>query len=201
MDFYNLFKGFFGIPNSVPPREFRQNEQPQEDPSWSSFMGSPHEFHKFVEEQMQHIMSSFGMGRHVTPFDDFNTQETPPGSLREQYLKPGFDHPSTSKADTDLDGRVSIDELDTVLKPSGEMQPYTKPIIKGGMHFFGQSISTRTVRKPDGSVETTRTVTDNAGNRETTVTMRDKNTERTITTRIDANGDETKEEKFVNLLD
>ncbi|XP_043358177.1 HCLS1-associated protein X-1 isoform X1 [Dermochelys coriacea] len=69
--------------------------------------------------------------------------------------------PPSAREDKDLDSRVSLEGLETVLRP-GEPKA----------HSYFQSVSVTTVTGPDGTVEERRTVQDSQGRRETVVTRR-----------------------------
>ncbi|XP_002732725.1 HCLS1-associated protein X-1-like [Saccoglossus kowalevskii] len=122
------------------------------------------------------------------------------GSLRDKMLKPGAErkeynrksfedrqsplykewkwdwpyrlprsHPHTDeKRDRDLDSEVSSGNLNDLL-PNVKEDKVIEPRIPERRSYF-RSVSVRTVRKPDGTVEERRTVKDEHGNVETTVT-------------------------------
>jgi len=242
MDFYNFFKGFFGIPNSIPPDDFTSDrynwdhnqrnadrndffldEHPDNKEDTMSFhiFSNPIEMQKYFEHQMNEVMKSFGgfgffsdggifgdhgsiFGDHGsifggssnTPMLDLPESDTPPQSLRDYYLKPGFESPANKeKVDKDVDGKLNLRELDEILKSDdNQVTVYKKPAMKS----FGQSMSTKTVIR-NGVMETHRVVTDSAGNEERTVTHKMGDKEYTVITKTDANGVQIKEEKLINI--
>lgn len=75
-----------------------------------------------------------------------------------------------------------------LLNPFGPMLPRSNPSTSSpnqeGRPFsrsFSQSIMTKTIRKPDGTMETTRTVQDSMGNRTTSVTRSKDGKTETVT--------------------
>ncbi|XP_019638467.1 PREDICTED: HCLS1-associated protein X-1-like [Branchiostoma belcheri] len=92
------------------------------------------------------------------------------------------------KVDKDLDAQISASDLETVLPRQQPSQP------PQGRSFF-KSITTTTIRGPDGKVEQRRTVRDGSGNEETVVTRNDGDQTHTVVTRRDPSGrEETREE-------
>ncbi|KAF2899928.1 hypothetical protein ILUMI_06267 [Ignelater luminosus] len=185
-----------------------------------NIFSNPLEVHRYFEHQMNEMMKSFGVfgnhdfffGGNGEPFFDDNSfgkdfpqfpaiedfhkqQDQSQRSLREQFLKPGYEQPKISKehkSDQDIDGRFDMGDLDSVLKGTPS-QPQVKTFM------YGQSMSTKTVRKPDGTIETHRTVRDQQGNEETTVTRRQGDKEYSITTRTDKDGQKEIVENLVNM--
>lgn len=109
--------------------------------------------------------------------------------------------------------RFDMGDLDTVLKGTPS-QPHIKTFT------YGQTVSTKTVRKPDGvsfikcallfpflnltynmlqTIETHRTLRDQQGNEETTITRRQGEKEYSITTRKDKDGKQEIIENLVNM--
>lgn len=78
----------------------------------------------------------------------------------------------------------------------GAVQEY-KP--KRSFQSFGQSMSTRIVKLPDGSVEQHKTVRDSEGNEEITVTRQIGDKKYTVVTKKDKTGAETKIEDLYNM--
>ncbi|KAJ9590573.1 hypothetical protein L9F63_016393 [Diploptera punctata] len=181
----------------------------------------PLEIHKFFEHQMEEFMRNFSMLDIPGRFDD---QMMPPmieeapqnkrESLRDQYLKPGFEsavpdwYKEKSRQDTDLDERVVRGELDKILgcKPSLESDDSNSSLVPAipktpnmQIKVFGQSVTSKTIRKPDGSVEIHRTVIDNKGNEEKTVTRQRGDQSYTVTIRKDSSGTEECSENLHNL--
>lgn len=75
------------------------------------------------------------------------------------------------------------------------VEPYNPP-QRSPFFFqsFGQSISTKIIRKPDGSVEQHRTVRDSEGNEETTITQQFGDNTRTVVIKKDKNGGKSETE-------
>lgn len=79
---------------------------------------------------------------------------------------------------------------------SGAVQEY-KP--QRSFQSFGQSMSTRIVQLPDGTVEQHKTVRDSEGNEEITVTRQIGDKKYTVVTKKDKTGAETKIEDLYNM--
>lgn len=136
--------------------------------------------------------------------------EEPPGSLRDQYIKPGYGKAkgdgNSGRVDTDLDGKFQMGDLDRILKKEvvpfqqkpKEVVPFQqKPQTE--MRVYGQSVQYKTVRNPDGSVEIQKIVRDNSGNEERTITRKFGDKEHTITIKRDREGREERTENLVNM--
>ncbi|CAH1254947.1 HAX1 [Branchiostoma lanceolatum] len=92
------------------------------------------------------------------------------------------------KVDKDLDAQISSSDLDTILPRQQPSQPPQR-------RSFFKSITTTTIRGPDGKVEQRRTVRDGSGNEETVVTRNDGDQTHTVVTRKGPSGrEETREE-------
>ncbi|XP_017772709.1 PREDICTED: uncharacterized protein LOC108559852 [Nicrophorus vespilloides] len=215
MDFFNVFKSFFGFPNSVHPHDFNSEryENIKED-SHNHFIKSevdndemgfqifanPLEMQRYFEQQLNEIARSFGENTlfgNIFPNPNLSAVETQTEStsknLRDIYLKPDYErHNTSAKTDSDLDGKVNIKELDTILEPNHR---FSAPKSS----FFGQSVITRTIAKPDGSIEMTRRISDHLGNEETSVTHRHGDQEHIIVTKIVKNGQSVTDEKLVTI--
>ncbi|XP_015603977.1 HCLS1-associated protein X-1 [Cephus cinctus] len=179
----------------------------------------PLQITKFFETEMDNMLkgffSGFGQGEITSPFgNDEVFKALPHGkpqrkeNLRDEFLKPGYEQPaldqsgfSKPKVDADLDGKVSTDELMKVwTKPSTsqEIQTYS-PNRQFNIQSFGKSIITRSIRRPDGTMEQHRTVKDSEGNEETTVTRQIGDKTHTVVTKLDKNGIQTTTENLVNI--
>nr|CAD7261890.1 unnamed protein product [Timema shepardi] len=138
-----------------------------------------------------------------------------PADIRDKFLKPEYreknrahllppDFSPRSNQDTDLDDRVKTGDLEIILgnlpfSSDSNISPNTSPIPGGASMYFGQSVTSKTIRRPDGSVEHHRTVRNNQGQEETTVTRQIGDQSHSLTTQTDRNGVQQRVEKFVNL--
>lgn len=124
------------------------------------------------------------------------------GSLRDQYIKPGYEKSreggSKSRMDTDVDEKFNIGDLDTVLKQPerSAVAPFQQ---KPEMRFFGQKVQFKSVKNRDGSTEMQKIVTDSSGNEETTITRKFGDMEHTIIIKRDKEGREERTENLVNI--
>lgn len=89
--------------------------------------------------------------------EDLPDENYASNSIRDFYLKPGYqiDKP----ADVDLDGKISSSEMSGLLKKKGDaetMTPFDGNMIPG--RSFCKTIITTSVTKPDGTIETRRIV-------------------------------------------
>jgi len=190
-----------------------------------NIFSSPLEMHRYFEHQMNEVMKSFGMfhgdesflgksgetfgkfeepmfgdysfnydSSHFPKIEDFQGSDgSQSGSLRDQYLKPGYEEAKPNepnKGDADLDGRFDMGDLDIVLKGKAS-RPHT--------FSFGQSMTTKTIRNADGSVETHRTLTDQHGNQQVTITHSRGDQKYTRTIKTDKNGHQEVTENLVNI--
>ncbi|RZC41250.1 HCLS1-associated protein X-1 [Asbolus verrucosus] len=175
----------------------------------------PLEIHKYFEQQMSDMLRSFGFGEfgdgfshhfefpqiEEIPQEEYETQS---GDLRDQFLKPGFEDAATNgieeKKDGDVDGKLDIRDWGSVFKGENSVTPYQRQTAPKS-YFFGQSVTSKTIKNPDGSVETHHTVRDNQGNEETTITRKMADKEYSVTKRRDKDGKEETIENFVNMDD
>ncbi|CAH0557489.1 unnamed protein product [Brassicogethes aeneus] len=223
MDFMNKLRSFLGLPThndstQFDSRRFFEENVPPSVPdipprSFDVFT-DPLQMAQFFEQQMGEMLKSFGFhdGRN-TDDNIFSFFNLPPGidsgriegpespeDLRDQFLKKGYEIPKSAKEnlDKDVDGKINLGELDTVLrKPEKEVVPYKEN--KPTSFFFGSSSSTRSVMNGDGSVEIHKTVRDNQGNEETTITKKLGDKEYTLIKKKDSSGKEEIIENFVNM--
>ncbi|XP_018577501.1 uncharacterized protein LOC108915840 [Anoplophora glabripennis] len=193
--------------------ESRRSPNPRDDirPSFHVF-SDPLEMHRYFEYQMNEILKFFG----AQEFDngifsnfhsnlpalqedtEFNEGENSSKYLREQFLKSGYEKPSQKhfeKMDKDIDGRIQLGDLDSVF---GRKRNRNSNHTSEG-YFFGQSQSIKTIRNPDGSIETHRTVKDNKGNEETTVCQKIGDKEFCIIKKKDKYGKEEIIENLINM--
>lgn len=125
----------------------------------------------------------------VLPFN--STEEAPQNksSLRDTYLKPGFSHSDFNKKDSDLDGKVDVNAVKSLLGDQSSNDQNINPVVQYSQpKIFSSQVFVRTIRRPDGvssviskaklelrnnffqTVETIRKVRDHTGKEETTIT-------------------------------
>jgi len=115
------------------------------------------------------------------------------GSIRDEYLKPGYRSPDLSqpknKMDSDLDGKVTSNDLNSLFdkkfkgssqsdlteEGTSKLEKYTPRSPHPGQPqqrptFYCQTFMRKSVLLPDGSIETTETRKSSDGQEETTVT-------------------------------
>ncbi|EFA03397.1 HCLS1-associated protein X-1 [Tribolium castaneum] len=220
MEFYDKVKRFLGFSSRQESPQFDERdrswpEPPSRDEGFGapfqsfSMFSDPFEMHKYFEQQMSEMLRNFGFHEfgdgfnHSFDLPQLEIEEIPDdegapksGTLRDQFLKPGFEKPKErieEKRDEDIDGRLDIRDWGSVFKGENSQTPVPRT------RFFGQSVTSKTVRNPDGSIETHHTVRDNEGNEETTITRKVADKEYTITKRRDKEGKEEIIENLVNL--
>ncbi|XP_018324576.1 uncharacterized protein LOC108736600 [Agrilus planipennis] len=209
---------------ATPDHSRREQNLPLEEEKMGiNIYSSPLEIAKFFEHQMEAMMKNMRAFSGMEQFEDFfnNSFHDNPGmtdikilkpphedqnsgsnqadNLRDQFLKPGYKKQDQfeNKSDDDLDGRINMNDVDEVFRRSdSKVMPYRE---RPKFHFYGQSVTSRTIRRPDGVVETHRTVRDQEGNEETTITQKFGDKEYTVTTRVDKNGHKEIEENMVNI--
>ncbi|XP_039280279.1 uncharacterized protein LOC111048073 isoform X2 [Nilaparvata lugens] len=156
-----------------------------------------------TSDNFDHFASLFGMPS-VTP-----AIEVPPTApalepsnknIRDELLKPGFrsGNSAEERVDSDLDGRIASDEIGSLLDKkkssdiSSAVAPFSPSPPTGGFSSssFSSSFISRTIRRPDGTIEREDIVRDGAGNEKRTVTLKSPNGEETtVTTEIPASGE------------
>lgn len=173
---------------------------------------NPLEMHRYFEQQMNEFLKQFQMEDHGNFFGatpEFPMIEELPqgnehnsGSLRDQYIKPGFEKSKErgngSRVDTDLDEKFKIADLDKIMKkPENSVVPFQRK--QPETRFFGQSVQYKSITNPDGSVEIQKIVRDNRGNEERTITRKIGDKEHTITIKKDKEGREERTEDLINM--
>jgi len=185
----------------------------------------PLEMHRYFEQQMDNVFKSFGFpnfknifpslehpGVHDHLYDENNPNNRDYFLRKDYERRPHYESSITDKkVDKDLDGKLNITNLDTLFQQpdkkveadSNENQSLniyksTRP-FQGS--FFKQSVQVKTIRKPDGSVESSRKVTDSEGNEVTTTTRKLGDKEYTVTKRRDKQGKEEIQETMVNMAE
>ncbi|KAL1491132.1 hypothetical protein ABEB36_011774 [Hypothenemus hampei] len=175
----------------------------------------PLEMHRYFEQQMDDFFKSFGFPNFGNFFPSleapnieehfYDEEKHVDTNSREYFLKnPSKDE---DKIDRDLDGKLSITDIDKFFNNEnnkGQQNVMPKRDFSPGPfqnRFFNQSVQVRTVRQPDGSVETHRTVRDSEGNEETTVTRKMGEKEYTIIKKRDKEGKEEIHENMINMTE
>ncbi|XP_022902923.2 HCLS1-associated protein X-1 [Onthophagus taurus] len=193
------------------------DQNPREnEPFGFQIFSNPIEMQKYFEKQMEDMLKNFGFHHDDsffgfsdrnsvgTQFGDFleGSDEPPQGnSLRDQFLKPGYHVPNADvqkRSDDDVDGQIQPNDLDSMFKEKNSLTPY-KPPNQSIFKSFGQSMSSKTIRNSDGSIETQRTVKDSQGNQENVVTKKWGDKEYTVITRTDKDGKQVVTENLVNM--
>ncbi|TRY67751.1 hypothetical protein TCAL_15813, partial [Tigriopus californicus] len=127
---------------------------------------------------------------------------------REFMLKPGVGAPTLSPqdprgfADQDLDHQVAEKGLAGIFeasprRPEPDLNPF---IFQGGQNSFSFSASSsqKSIRRPDGSMETTITQRDGRGQETTVITRQFGDKSHTVTTIKNSDGTEESSESFQN---
>ncbi|KAK2578357.1 hypothetical protein KPH14_002629 [Odynerus spinipes] len=176
-----------------------------------SIFSDPMEMTRYFEAQMDEILKSFfpgsGRGSFFSIPDRGNVPEVIPieprqDNLRNKMLKPGYDMPGLddygkSRADVDLDGKISAEDFSKIWEePDSKKQivPYTNQF-----HHSSRFVTKRFVRGPDGTIEEQETIRDGEGNEETIVSKQIGDKKYVVTTKKDKNGIETKTEDLINI--
>ncbi|XP_033230894.1 uncharacterized protein LOC117181982 [Belonocnema kinseyi] len=177
--------------------------------------GDPIEMTRYFESQMDNMLKSifdgFGQrGGFMVPFDGEPTLEALPppetkrsASLRDRILNREFESTEFSrnpKVDSDLDGKISSEELTKVWKDPSiqEVEPYN-PRNSIASRFAGRSTSTQIIRRSDGTLEKRQTFRDSDGNEKITVTRQIGDKMHEIITKKDKAGIESKTENLINM--
>ncbi|XP_071440869.1 HCLS1-associated protein X-1 [Hetaerina americana] len=154
----------------------------QQGPPMFPVLSDPLEIHRYFEQQMEHMqqmLKNFSMFSHSSIFDEshpksFGAIESPDTgsqSLRDEYLKQSDGTTPIIRKDADLDSRVGAEGLGGILDDPLPEQRIVPTIPAPKFRFFGESIITQTVRKPDGTVETRTTKKRSDGTEETVVSV------------------------------
>ncbi|KAH1024588.1 uncharacterized protein LOC109538609 [Dendroctonus ponderosae] len=186
----DLFRKLFGLPpqpyNSPNFDQENTSIKPPENGRNFNIFTDPLEMHRYLEQQMDMLATSFGMLNFGHLFgalekfhgdDPYQEEGFSPNSrdsfLNTDYESPSYEYPSNSgKADKDLDGKLNLTELDALFNKPDERETG----FAGGNPFgrssgtFKKSVEVRTVLSPDGSYKLQKIVIDSEGNKETTVT-------------------------------
>lgn len=195
---------------------FFSNEPPTFTPRHFEMFSDPIKMHEYFEQQMNEMLKNFGFhefGQNL--FGGFNEnsdfdkmlEDAPQssGNLRDQFLKKGYEKPSPPRLDKNLDDQLNVGDFDSIFGRKDNhntLVPYQEsqqPSTQNKTLFFGQSVSKKIVRNPDGSVEKHSTVRDNDGNEETTITRQLGDKEVTIIKKRDKFGKEEIIENLINV--
>lgn len=174
--------------------------------------GDPFEMTRYFESQMDSIFKNFfdGFGgqRDESPFEALpappESRERTGKTLRERILLREFESPvdhsrEYSKADSDLDGKISAEELSKVWKEpsSHQIVPAEKP--RNSFSFNFSKVNKFQIVNPDGTVEKRQTFKDSNGNERTVITRQMGEKIHEIITTRDKDGSETKTENLINM--
>ncbi|KOX67411.1 hypothetical protein WN51_10650 [Melipona quadrifasciata] len=188
MDFWNFIRNIFGAQSS---RNFNKGERNHFD-----IFSDPLQITRYFESEIENMLNSifgFDNGANDTGISAFSFAPPQRKTLRDNMLKPNNDQMGL-KIDTDLDGRVTVDNFSNVWeeckKPKFEI---LRPTI------IGRSMRKEYIRKPDGTIEQKQIIKDYEGNQETIVSHQTGDKIHTIITKIDKNGVETKTEDFSDI--
>ncbi|KAK9310548.1 hypothetical protein QLX08_000127 [Tetragonisca angustula] len=215
MDFWNFIRNIFGAQSS---RNFNkgfdnyQNNDEQdniENSIWEidindnsrernhfNIFSDPLQITRYFESEIENMLNSifgFNNGDNNTGISTFSFAPPQRKTLRDNMLKPNNDQMEL-KLDTDLDGRVSVDNFSNVWEECKKPKFETlRPTI------IGRSVRKEYIRKPDGTIEQKQIIKDYEGNEETIVSHQIGDKIHTIITKIDKNGVETKTEDFSDI--
>ncbi|CAH2040762.1 unnamed protein product, partial [Iphiclides podalirius] len=184
-EFMDKIRSFFGLRVEPPRNDFRNPIWSTDDDDDDELYNRQQidvfkdslELHRELTRHMQEMFSSFGSMfgdmktfLHDGAIDSFVTdlpvREEPEqfvnsSSIRDYYLKPGYQNNKNEhlEGDKDLDGKISSHEISGLLKNNDDrIVPSNRydNVISG--RPFCQTIITTSVTKPDGSTETRRIV-------------------------------------------
>lgn len=185
--FMEKVRSFFGLGLEPPRNDFRnpiwstEDDDDDDDELYNrqqiDVFKDPLELHREFTRHMQEMFSSFGtmFGDMKTFFhdgalDSFITgppmseeldQFNNSNSIRDYYLKPGYQNQKQEhlEGDKDLDGKISSHEISGLLKQSDDqIVPPNRYDNVISVRPFCQTIITTSVTKPDGTTETRRIV-------------------------------------------
>ncbi|CAG4970016.1 unnamed protein product [Parnassius apollo] len=210
--FMDKVRSFFGLRAEPPRNDFRNpiwntDDDDDDDELYTKqqidVFEDPMVLHREFTKQMQEMFNSFGsMFGDVKTFfhdgavnsfitdiphedhEDFNNTN----SIRDYYLKPGYHNKiHENQGDVDLDGKISSNEIASLLKQKGDQIVPTSPfndILP--VRSFCQTIITTTVTKPDGSIETRKIIKKGNEVVEETITTTEPNSRDPVSTNINA---------------
>ncbi|XP_013174097.1 PREDICTED: uncharacterized protein LOC106122583 [Papilio xuthus] len=182
--FMDKVRSFFGFRTDPPRNDFRNpiwNTDDDDDDDDLFYtrqqmdVSDPVELHRELTRQMHDMFNSFGsiFGDMKTFFHDSNLDtmitDIPVGeepehynntnSIRDYYLKPGYQNQKHDRLDGDLDGKISSHEISGLLnKKDDVLVPSHRYDNTPAGRSFCQTIITTSVTKPDGSIETRKIV-------------------------------------------
>ncbi|XP_014253320.1 uncharacterized protein LOC106668770 [Cimex lectularius] len=176
---------------------------------FSVFTGDFFDMHKYFEQQMDDmlkIFGDFGFGdlenkgdRHFP--DDYAPANKEENSIRSQFVKPSFERQlnrKSQKIDSDLDGNFDSSVFDLIPDANKhDVIPFNRHL--NPTHFFGQSVISRSVTRPNGTLEHFKTIKKSDGSEEVTVTRQIGDKKHTVITVTSREGLVEKKEEFVNM--
>ncbi|XP_003403337.1 uncharacterized protein LOC100642392 [Bombus terrestris] len=195
-DYQNNYGGD-NFQNSMSQIDIYDDSRSFEGIGHFNIFSDPLEITRYFESQIENIMMNFiygfnneGNDANTNVFSFIPSQRK---SLRDNMLKPNNDQMEL-KLDTDLDGKLTIDNFSNVWGESDKPQlKLPRPSI------IGRSIRKEYVRKPDGTIEQKQVIKDHEGNEETIISHQIGDKIHTIITKIDKNGVETKIEDISDI--
>lgn len=147
-----------------------------------------------------------GSGKFEVPQLKEKIQPSEDKDLRNFYLKPEFKSPSNGVEDfrdTDLDGKIDPKDVGEILsRPSDSFSSIFDPFSSEThprISMFGKMVTSKTIRHPDGTVETQKTVKESQGKEEKITTFQKGDQTYSITILKDADGEEKRFENFINI--
>lgn len=174
-----------------------------------NIFSNPLEMTRYFESQIDNMLKNF-FEFNNTFFDDRVITTLPfaksftekDDNLRDRMLKSEFDTlaiadiPVGNKVDTDLDGRVSVEEFSKIWN-KGNME-VTKPSVSSNFSI-GRSVRKEIIQRPDGTIEKKQVIRDIEGNEETITSKEAADKAYVVTIRKDKNGIETRSENLFNM--
>lgn len=188
--FMDRIRSFLGIRPEPPRNDFRNPIWGSDDDDdvdelytrehqidiYNDPLGFQREFAKHMQDMFTTFGSVFGDMKNFLaqgdldsfgaitdfPSTENETENFDSNRIRDYYLKPGYhDKYDYPQHDTDLDGKISSNDISGLLEKKGDGQivpktPFSGTIIPG--KSFCQTIITTSVTKPDGTIETRRIV-------------------------------------------
>ncbi|XP_064620605.1 uncharacterized protein LOC135483562 isoform X2 [Lineus longissimus] len=104
------------------------------------------------------------------------------------------------KIDKDLDGELGKDDFDRIASESKKSEPSSSVVMPSGTTWgFSKSVSVRSTRRGDGTVEHVKTVRNSDGSEEKTVTREIDNKSYSVVTKRNKDGEKEKMETFRNI--
>lgn len=178
-NFMEKLRSFLGFRPEQPRSEFRNpiwgddDDDGDElyDRQTSIHIHTDPDLHHEITKHMQSMLRTFSnmiIGEHMKPFipdeqiaipefEENLPDEDSGNSIRDYYLKPGYQR--AKSGDMDLDGKISSTDVSGFLNNKGDAQtntPFDGSLVPS--RSFCQTIITTSITKPDGTTETRRIV-------------------------------------------